>query len=346
MAAKKINAKAHTAGPSLPAPEFDLLKELNKDGDDTPAEMLGSDLMAKKIRGVISTQCATLDRAIGRGGIPLGRLTLLHGKEGSGKTTLALHCIAETQARNGMVVYVDAECKLDPEYAEKVGVDPNRLIIVKPKYLEKFFGVVERTIASVARSRVDGRPFPALVVLDSVNALQTKAEFDGTWESQFISSVAGVYSAKLKKLMPMVSAEDIALLFISQEREKIGVLFGKKEQTGGGKAPRFYSSLIVEVSRQGAVLQGETIVGNETSVKCSKNQIAPPFRTAAFRILFDRGIDRDDALYREAIRSGVIVRAGAWYSYGELRWQGEERVREAIRNTEGLRGDLMKALEL
>lgn len=346
MAGKKIDGRLSEPGGSPPARELALLKDLNEDGDDAPAQLLGSDLMAEKVRGVISTQCATLDRAIGRGGIPLGRLTLLHGKEGSGKTTLALHCVAETQLHDGMAVYVDAEYKLDPEYARKVGVKTERLVISRPKYLEKLFAVIEKTISNVKKSRVEGRPFPALVVLDSINALPTKAEFEGTWESQFISSVAGVYSAKLKKLMPMVSREDVALLFISQEREKVGVLFGKKEQTGGGKAPRFYSSLIIEVTRQGSVLQGELVVGNETLVKCSKNQIAPPFRTAGFRVLFDRGIDRDDALFREAVKAGLIVKSGAWYSHNNLKWQGEERAREAIQKVEGLRGGLLKELGL
>lgn len=479
--------------------EVELLAELNRDAGSAPAQLLGSNVLAIKIRGVISLQCPTLDKAIGRGGIPLGRLTLLHGKEGclagetlvrvddgsgeverpilempdavaerfkdrekgvspflirtmiddtgetgkvwvknawcsgermlyrvtvesgqfvratsnhrfltiqkdraawrslfslrvgdqafvgaraarplrvtsiveegveavfdistafpnsylaneyvvhnSGKTTLALHAVAETQRLTGMVIYADAEHKLDPDYASKIGVDLNRLVIVQPDYVENFLLLIERTINVAKRHREAGQGFPVLVVLDSINALPTKAEFDGGWEQQFMGSAAGVYSAKLKKLMPMVSREDIALLFISQEREKIGVMFGKKETTGAGKAPRYYSSLILEVSRHGSVTRGEETIGNEITVKCSKNQIAPPFRNAEFRMLFDRGIDYNDALFREATRVGLITSSGGWYRFADLKWHGEDTVRDAIA-TDEVKARLKEALGL
>lgn len=327
------------------AREKELLEELNKGEKTAPAQLLGSAALAIKIRGVISTQCPSLDRAIGRWGYPLGRLILLHGKEGSGKTTLALHGVAETQRLGGMAIYVDSEHKLDPDYAAKIGVDLDRLVISQPDYIEKFMAMVEKTIVVAKRHRKAGIPFPVMVVLDSINSLPTKAEFEAGWEQQHIAPDAGVYSSKLKKLMPLCNREDVALLFISQEREKVGVMFGRKERTGGGKAPRYYSSLILEVARLGAVKVGDEVVGNLTQVKCSKNQIAPPFRTADFKIMFGKGIDYEDSLLAEGLRVGVVKKAGAWYSIGDDRMgQGEANAVACLRGNLNWQQKIKEAL--
>lgn len=318
--------------------EKELLQELNKGEDNAPAQLLGSDLQALKIRGVISTQCATLDRAIGRGGVPLGRLTLLHGKEGSGKTTLALHLVAEAQRRDGLCVYIDAEHKLDPDYAENVGVDIKRLLLVQPDYVEKMFPLIEKAVAIAKKYREQGEPFPILFVLDSINALPTKEEFEAGWEDHHVAPDARVYSSKLKKLMPILKREDVALVFVSQVREKVGVMFGPKDRTGGGNAPKFYASLILETTRIGAVKDGDREVGNLTNVRCSKNQIAPPFKHAEFKIVWGKGIDYEDSLLQEALRAGVVKKAGSWYSYGAQRIaQGEAKSAQRIRDDADLK---------
>lgn len=328
-------APARASGSTSSKPgekEKALVQKLNARKATPPVQLLGSKALAIKIRGVISTQCPALDRAIGRGGIPLSRLILLHGQEGCGKTTIALHCVAETQLRNGMAIFVDAEHKLDPDYAERIGVNLERLVISQPDYLEQMFATVEETVKLANTYRERGESFPILFVLDSINALPTKAEFEAGWEQQHIAPDASVYSSKLKKLMPIVFREDVALLFISQEREKVGVMFGSKERTGGGKAPRYYSSLILDVSRIGAVKVDEEIVGNVTQVKCVKNQIAPPFRAAEFNIIFGKGIDYEDSLFKEGLRLGVVEKSGNWYSMaGERLAQGVDNAVARLR---------------
>lgn len=322
------------------------MNELNRDAS-TPAQLLGSDALAIKIRGVISTQCATLNRAIGRGGVPLGRLTMVHGKESCGKTTLALHCVADVQQRGGIAIYVDAEHKLDPEYAGRIGVDLNQLVIAQPNYIEKFFPLVEGTIKVANEYRQQGEAFPVLVVLDSVNALPTKSEFEGDWEQHHIAPDASVYSSKLKKLMPLINNEDVALLVISQEREKIGVMFGRKERTGGGKALRFYSSLILEVAHVSAIKDAkEEIVGGIVRVTCSKNQIAPPFRKAEFKVIYGKGIDYEDSMVSDAVKMGVVEKSGAWFSFqGERLGQGQAAAAKNIRESETLKAKVERALE-
>lgn len=349
MATKRKRARRGaaraTGGGVVPDRAAALLTELNKGKDSTPAQLLGSNILAIRIRGVISTQCPPLNRAIGRGGIPLGRLTLLHGKESSGKTTLALHIVAETQQRGGMAIYVDAEHKLDPDYAAVIGVDVNQLVIVQPNHVEQFLALVESTIKVANEYRQQGDPFPVLVVLDSINALPTKAEFEGDWDAQHIAPDAGVWSSKLKKLMPLVAKEDVALLFISQEREKIGVMYGRKERTGGGKAPRFYSSLILEVAQIASVKnQKEEIVGSVVKVNCTKNQIAPPFRKAEFKIIYGTGVDYEDALLGEAVRVGAATKSGAWYVFnGERLGQGAANVAQNLRSNPELKQKLEAA---
>lgn len=326
--------------------ELDLLNVLNKEGG-SPAQLLGSNVLAVKIKGVISTQCPTVDAAIGRGGIPLGRLTLVHGKEGAGKSVLALHCAAEAQRVGGMVIYADAEHKLDPDFAARIGVDINRLVIIQPDHLEKFFDTIEKTIGVAKRYRAQGKSFPILVILDSINAIGTKKEMDADWDdSTFAALTAGYYSQNLKKLIPMINSEEVALLFVSQEREKIGVMFGPKSNTGGGKAPRYYASLVMEVFRKATKKDDHDIpIGIEVEVNCAKNQIAPPFRKAEFFLSFDNGIDYEDALFREGLRLKKITQTGSWFQFGEKRLgHGADNSIAAIREDKVLKEAIKRSI--
>jgi recombination protein RecA len=273
-----------------------------------------------QIRGVISTQCPTIDNAIGRGGIPLGRLTIIQGPEAGGKTTLCLHLAAECQRRGGVVVYIDAEYKLDPEYAAKLGVDMNRVVILYPTHLEEAFSMMEKATLIAKRWREESKKdVPILVTLDSMNAAISKAELEGDWDDQHYAPQARVFSQSLKKIIPLVSKENVALCFVSQIRQKIGVMFGDGETTAGGKAPRFYASLMIDIRRIGSVKRGEEVIGSKCKAKMTKNQIAAPFATADFEIRFGRGIDLEGSLIDLGIEKGVVEKAGSWFSFDGAR---------------------------
>jgi len=285
------------------------------------AQLLGSEGLAIKVRGVISTQCVSIDAAIGRGGIPLGRLTILHGAEGSGKTTLALHIVAECQRQNGVAIYMDKEYKLDPDYARSgIGVDTSRLIIVQPPYLERVFDNCHKIIQKAAAHRTKtGKRVPILIVLDSMNAAITKAEFEGEWEDKHMAQSARAFSQLLPKLMPQVHKEDVALLFISQIRQKFNVMFGNADEVAGGNAPKHWASLILKVTRLGANKEGDEKVSNKIRVECVKNQIAPPFKKAECDIVYGHGIDKESSLIWLAEKNGVIKRSGSTYTYADLK---------------------------
>jgi len=285
-------------------------------GGEGTAQLLGSKGLAIKIRGVLSTQCPAVDVAIGRGGIPLARLTILTGPEGCGKTTLALHLVAECQRQGGIAVYNDAEYKLDPDYAKKLGVNLDELMIIQPPYLERVFAVIETTVESAREMRIKmKRRIPILIVLDSMNAAISKAAYEGDWEQQQMADVARIYSQKLPKLIPLVSREDVALVFISQVREKIGVMFGDKEDTAGGRAPRFYASLIINVKRVGSETDPKTNIRmcDHNQAYIAKNQIAPPFRKAEFDIVYGKGVDYFASLIKVAVAKGLVKQNGQWY---------------------------------
>lgn len=301
-------------------------------GDEEAGHILGSNESNAKIRGVISTQCWTLDAAIGRGGAPKGRLSIISGMEGCGKTTIALHLAAETQRQGGVVVYLDKEYKLDPEYAASIGVDCKNLIISQPSYLEKAFKVFEAIIAKSKKIREEaGKRIPILVVLDSMNAAITKTQFEGDYEDKHYAPQAGVYSNSLPKLMPKIYEEDIAMVWISQIRQDIGVKFGNPDKISGGRAPKFYASVIMEVARRKSVKDNGEKVGNEVEVVCSKNQIHPPFKRASFEITYGVGINKNLSLIDQAIRDEVIIPSGSWYSWrGEKIGQGKKAVIETL----------------
>lgn len=327
----------------------EMVDALVEIGGAGTTQLLGSNEKALKIRGVISTQCAPLDKAIGRGGIPLGRLTIVHGKEGSGKTTLALHIVAETQSLGGIVIYMDTEYKLDPDYARAIGVDVDSMIISQPPYLEKAYQLIDGAIDAAKRHRVaTGKRVPILIVMDSMNSTISKREYAGDWEDEHMAAQARVHSKLLPKLIPKVSAEDVALLFISQVRSKMNTMPGaEQDQPNGGNAPRFHASLIMKVSNIGGVKDGEDRVANKTVVDCRKNQIAPPFRHAEFQIRYGVGIDRLGSLFDEAVESGYIIKSGAFYKLhsGEKLGQGRESAMEQLKESNDYMDQLVADME-
>lgn len=311
-----------------------MLDEIHEAGDEG-ATLLGGDGLALKIRGVISTQCPALDDAIGRGGVPLGRLSILHGPEASGKTTCALHLVAETQRVGGVALYMDKEYKLDPDYAKKIGVDTKRLIISQPNHLEAAFAVMRKVIEKAAEWRErSGRRVPILIVLDSMNAAITKAQFEGEFTDKHMAPQARCYSENLPKLMPQVFKEDVALVWISQVRQKMNVQYGDDQEIAGGKGPRFYASLIINFKRIGSIKQGDEKVGNKTLAECKKNQIAPPFKKAEFAITYGRGFDAEMSLVDLAIAKKVLEKRGAWLYLAD---EGEKLAAGVIKAAELLR---------
>lgn len=311
---KAAKATAPVAGPSDEDLD-DILSSIRASGDDT-AMMLGSDGLAIKIRGVIPTGCYELDQAIGRGGVPLGRLTILHGAEGSGKTTIALQLVATVQRMGGIAIYIDKEYKLDPDYATNLGVDTSRLILSQPAYMEQMFGVTEHAIKKAAAWRTKAkRRVPILIVLDSMNAAITKAQLDGDWDDQHMAPQARCYSANLPKIIPKAAKEDVALVWISQVRQKMNVAYGDAEEIAGGKAPRFYASLIIGFKRIGSIKSGDDRVGNKMIAECKKNQIAPPHRKAEFAILYGQGTDAAAGLLGVAVEKKVVKKNKGWYSF-------------------------------
>jgi recombination protein RecA len=282
-------------------------EHLGEDGEDV-AQMLGSHELSIKIKGVISTRCATIDAATGRGGVPLARLVILHGAESSGKTTLALQIAAETQALGGVVVYMDTEHKLDPEYAAKLGVNTEKLIIVQPSYLERAFKAMEGAIERAAewRNRM-GTSVPILIVLDSMNSTIAKSQFEGEWEDQHYAPQARVFSSALPKLIPKISKENVCLLWISQVRKKMGVMFGNDETIAGGEAPRFYASMVLKVTKIGTIKEGDgDKIANKVQVEPVKNQIAPPFVKAECVINYGKGFDQQQAVLSLAEKYGLV----------------------------------------
>jgi len=311
---KKVVSKTPTGTTS------ELVQEITEQHGGDVAMVLGDPQLTIQLKGVCSTQCATLDEAIGRGGVPYGRLTVLAGPEGGGKTTVALHICSECQKQGGIAYYLDTEYKLDPEYATKIGVNINDLIISQPLHLEQCLGVIETTIDKVAKWRTEKDvEVPMVVVLDSMTAAPAKCELEGNYDDRHYAPQANVMTLGLKKLIGKVSKEKVALIFISQLREKVGVVFGAKEDTTCGRAPKFYASLGVNIKRKGK------IEGDSDAHLCEayvwKNQIAPPFKRAEFVMRYGVGIDRIADLWRLAQEKG-LVKAGGWLDTGKDKVQG------------------------
>lgn len=264
----------------------------------------------------VPTGSLSLDVALGLGGIPKGRIVEVYGPESSGKTTVALHMVAEVQNRGGIAGFIDAEHALDPAYAKNIGVDIDNLYISQPDNGEQALEITETMVRSGA---VD------IVIVDSVAALVPKAEIDGDMGDSHVGLQARLMSQALRKLTAVISKSNCIVIFINQLREKVGVMFGSPETTTGGRALKFYSSIRLDVRRIEALKQGGEIVGNRTRIKVVKNKIAPPFKEAEFDIMFGQGISREGDVLDLAANEGIVVKSGAWYAYNDAKiGQGRE----------------------
>ena len=283
--------------------------------------------------GAISTGCLSLDQALGAGGIPKGRVVEIYGPESSGKTTLALHIIAESQKKGGNALYIDAEHAVDPSYAEKIGVDLNRLHFSQPDHGEQALEIMDNMLRSGA---VD------VIVVDSVAALVPRAEIEGEMGDSHVGLQARLMSQAMRKLTGTVARAGTAVIFINQIREKIGIVYGNPETTPGGRALKFYSSVRMEIRRVTTIKDGQNSLGNRTRVKVVKNKVAPPFKQAEFDIMYNEGISYLGDILDLAEKADIIEKMGSWYSYGETKiGQGRENAKSFLSENEDVRNEVV-----
>jgi recombination protein RecA len=282
---------------------------------------------------VISTGALPLDIALGVGGVPRGRIVEIYGPESSGKTTVALHIVAEAQKAGGTAAFIDAEHALDPVYAKRLGVDTDNLLISQPDTGEQALEIAEALVRSGA---VD------VIVIDSVAALVPKAELDGEMGDAHVGLQARLMSQALRKLAGAISKSKTVAIFINQLREKVGIMFGNPETTPGGRALKFYASVRLEVRKSEIIKQGEEMLGSRTKVKVVKNKVAPPFKQAEFDIIYGEGISREGCVLDFAADEGIIQKSGAWYSYEKERiGQGRENAKQYLKE----HPDVLKKIE-
>jgi recombination protein RecA len=292
---------------------------------------LGEDAIIRDIP-TISTGSLSLDLALGIGGLPRGRVVEIYGPEASGKTTMALHVVAQAQKEGGTCAYIDAEHALDMGYAQKLGVKADELLVSQPDNGEQALEITDTLVRSGA---VD------VIVIDSVAALVPRAEIEGEMGEPQMGLQARLMSQALRKLVGTISRSHTLVVFINQIRMKIGVMFGNPETTTGGNALKFYSSVRLDIRRTGAVKQGEEVVGNRTKVKVVKNKVAPPFREAEFDILYGSGISKEGELIDIGADQGIIEKSGAWYSFaGERIGQGRENAKDYLREHPEVAGEV------
>jgi recombination protein RecA len=278
----------------------------------------------------ISTGALALDLALGVGGVPKGRIIEIYGPESSGKTTLALHVIAEAQKAGGLAAFIDAEHALDPTYAERIGVDLENLYFSQPDNGEQALEIADTLVRSGALD---------LVVIDSVAALVPRAEIEGEMGDSHVGLQARLMSQALRKLNGSLSRSGTTAIFINQLREKIGVMFGSPETTPGGRALKFYSSVRLDIRRIGQLKSGSETVGNQTKVTVRKNKVAPPFKEVHFDIMYGEGISKEGSLLDIGIDQGVIQKSGAWFGYGDERLgQGRENAKQFLKENDEVRG--------
>jgi recombination protein RecA len=281
----------------------------------------------------ISTGALALDLALGVGGVPKGRIIEIYGPESSGKTTLALHVIAEAQKAGGLAAFIDAEHALDPTYAERIGVDLENLYFSQPDNGEQALEIADTLVRSGALD---------LVVIDSVAALVPRAEIEGEMGDSHVGLQARLMSQALRKLNGSLSRSGTTAIFINQLREKIGVMFGSPETTPGGRALKFYSSVRLDIRRIGQLKSGSETVGNQTKVTVRKNKVAPPFKEVHFDIMYGEGISKEGSLLDIGIDQGVIQKSGAWFGYGDERLgQGRENAKQFLKENDEVRGRIL-----
>lgn len=280
----------------------------------------------------IPTGSIALDSALGIGGVPKGRITEIYGPESSGKTTVALHIIAECQKQGGTAAFIDAEHALDPVYARAIGVDIDNLLVSQPDNGEQALEIADALVRSGA---VD------IIVVDSVAALTPKAEIEGEMGDSHVGLLARLMSQALRKLTGNISKTGTTMIFINQVREKIGIVYGNPEVTTGGRALKFYASVRMEVRKGEALKQGGEIIGNRTKVKIVKNKVAPPFKTVEFDIMYGEGISKEGSIIDMGVELGIIKKSGAWFSYnGERLGQGRDNAKLFIKEHEDIRAEI------
>ncbi len=300
------------------------------------AIMLMGDAASRIQVSVIPTGCIELDAALGVGGVPRGRIVEIYGPESSGKTTIALHIIAEAQKMGGMCVFIDAEHALDPVYAEKLGISMDKLYVSQPDNGEQALDIADALVRSGA---ID------VIVVDSVAALVPKAELEGDMGDSHVGLQARLMSQALRKLAGVVGKSRTCVIFINQLREKVGVMFGNPETTTGGKALKFFASIRLDVRKIDTLKQGNSPVGNRTRIKVVKNKVAPPFRVAEFDIIYGEGVSKEGSILDMGVANKIITKTGAWFSYGDIRiGQGRENARNFMRDNPELCKEIEKKL--
>lgn len=323
MAGEAVKMTTDNKGKAIETALLDIHKKFGKGSimrlGERPVEEIGS----------ISTNCLSLDAAIGIGGFPRGRIIEIYGPESSGKTTLALQVVASAQKLGGIAAYIDAEHAMDPDYAGKLGVNIDDLLISQPDSGEQALDIAETLVRSAS---ID------VIVIDSVAALVPRAEIDGDMGDSHMGLQARLMSQALRKLTSAISSTNTCFIFINQLRDKIGVMFGSPETTTGGKALKFYASVRMDIRRIGAIKEGDKVVGNRTKVKFVKNKVAPPFRECEFDIMYGEGISKEGDLIDLAVVRNIIEKSGSWFAYsGERLGQGRENVKNMLKENLGLR---------